>query len=182
MQAGVVWLAPAVMSSFYLYQAFHSTKLQERITKAAIAAVLLIGMIFLPTATAKVLPVAIQLLLMHFFGRTLFAQHAPPLIERFVRLEFTELPANMVAYSRLLTLIWTGFFALNALICIFLTFFAPVSWWAIYTGVGIFLLTVLLMIAEYVYRHFKFPELEFPDLKSSLQNRVMNCRSIFGYH
>jgi uncharacterized membrane protein len=178
-QSGVVWFAPMVIISFYLYQAFHSVSRQERVTKTTIAGVLLIGVIFFSAATAKILPVAIQLLLMQFFGKTLFPKHAPPLIERFVRLEFAELPAGMVAYSRLLTMIWTGLFAFNTLVCVLLAFFAPVSWWAVFTGVGIFLLTGLLMIGEYIYRHFLFPELEFPDLKSSMKNRVKNCKSIW---
>jgi uncharacterized membrane protein len=179
MQAGVVWFAPAVIISFYLYQAFHTNDAKIRLSKASIAGALLIGVIFFQAATAKILPVLIQLMLMHFFGKTLLKSHAPSLIERFVRLEFAELPPGIAEYCRQLTLIWTAFFAFNAVVCLMLAFFAPISWWAIYTGVGIFILTGLLMMGEYIYRHFLFPDMEIPNVKSSVKSMVINCRSIW---
>ena len=178
-QAGVVWFAPLMIISFYLYQAFHSTDTKVRLGKASIAAMLLIGVIFFQAATAKLLPVAIQLMLMHFFGKTLLKSHAPSLIERFVRLEFPEFPPGVAEYCRLLTIIWTGFFAFNVVVCSLLALYAPAAWWAIYTGVGLFVLTGLLMVGEYIYRHFRFPELEIPDVKSSIKSMAINCRSIW---
>jgi hypothetical protein len=56
---------------------------------------------------------------------------------------------------------------------------AYVSWWAMYTGVGIFVLTGLMMVGEYVYRHFLFPDLEIPSVKSSIKSMAINCRSIW---
>jgi uncharacterized membrane protein len=96
-----------------------------------------------------------------------------------VRLEFAEFPPGVAEYCRLLTVIWTGFFAANALICLLLAFYAPTSWWAMYTGVGIFVLTGLLMVGEYVYRHFLFPDMEIPSVKSSVKSMAINCRSIW---
>lgn len=178
-QAGVVWFAPMMIIGLYLYQAVNTTEAKVRFSKAGIAGVLLIGVFFYQALTAKLLPVAIQLMLMHFFGKTLLKEHGPSLIERFVRLEFPEFPPGIPEYCRLLTVIWTGFFAFNVLVCLLLAFVAPASWWAIYTGVGIFVLTGLLMIGEYIYRHFRFPELEIPDVKSSVKTMVINCRSIW---
>lgn len=178
-QAGVVWFAPMMIIGFYLYQAVYATDAKVRLTKGAIAGVMLVGVIFYQALTAKLLPVVIQLMLMHFFGKTLLKEHGPSLIERFVRLEFPEFPPGIPEYCRLLTVIWTGFFAFNFFICLWLAFFAPAAWWAIYTGVGIFVLTGLLMIGEYIYRHFRFPELEIPDVKSSVKTMAVNCQSIW---
>lgn len=179
LQAGVVWFAPMMIIGLYSYQAVNATDDKTRFTKAGIAGSLIIGVIFFQAATAKLLPVAIQLMLMHFFGKTLLKSHAPSLIERFVRLEFEEFPPGVVEYCRLLTIIWTGFFAFNVVVCLLLAFFAPASWWAIYTGVGIFILTGVLMIGEYIYRHFLFPEMEIPNVKSSVKSMVINCKSIW---
>jgi uncharacterized membrane protein len=115
--------------------------------------------------------------LMYFFGKTLL--HGPPLIERFVRLEFTELPTGIVEYCRQLTILWTGFFAFNAVMCSSLALWAPPSWWALYTGIIIFVLTGLLMVGEYIFRHYKFPDLHIPDIKSSARNMVTNTRKIW---
>lgn len=178
-QAGVVWFAPMMIIGLYSYQAVYATDDKTRFTKAGIAGVMLIGVFFYQALTAKLLPVVIQLMLMHFFGKTLLKEHGPSLIERFVRLEFPEFPPGIPEYCRLLTVIWTGFFALNVLVCLLLAFVAPASWWAIYTGVGIFVLTGLLMVGEYIYRHFRFPELEIPDVKSSVKTMAINCKSIW---
>lgn len=178
-QAGVVWFAPMMIIGLYLYQAVHTTEAKVRFTKGGIAGVLLIGVFFYQALTAKILPVAIQLMLMHFFGKTLLKEHGPSLIERFVRLEFPEFPPGIPEYCRLLTVIWTGFFAFNVVVCLWLAFFAPASWWALYTGVIMFVLTGLLMVGEYIYRHFRFPDLEIPDVKSSVKTMAVNCRSIW---
>lgn len=183
MQAGVVWFAPAAIIGFYLYQAFSTQDNKVRLTKGGIALGLSIGAIFFQAATAKLLPVAIQLMLMYFFGKTLSKQYAPPLIERFVSLEFEQIPPEIVVYCRQLTVLWTGFFAFNAFVCTLLAFFAPDAWWAIYTGVGIFMLTIILMVGEYIIRRFLFPDLEIPSVKSSVKNMVSNCRALWqGVH
>jgi uncharacterized membrane protein len=94
-------------------------------------------------------------------------------------MEFSELPAGVIEYCRQLTILWTGFFAFNALMCSGLALWGQSSWWAVYTGVIIFLLTGVLMIGEYIYRHYKFPDMEIPDLKTSARNMVVNARQIW---
>lgn len=177
MEKGVVWFAPSIILGVYLYQGIKTQNTRSRIYKFAIAGVLLAGTIFFQSLTAKLLPFFIQLMLMHFFGHTLF--NGPPLIERFVRMEFPELPPGIAQYCRQLTWLWTGFFAFNAIMCLILAFWAPDSWWAIYNGVLIFVLTALLMVGEYIWRHFKFPDLDIPSPKSSAKNMIVNGRKIW---
>lgn len=176
-QEGIVWFAPLVIASIYFYQGFREEKIAARARKLMMALALILGIIFFQSLTAKLLPTLIQLFLMHFFYKTLI--HGPPLIERFVRLEFSELPPGVIEYCRQLTMLWTGFFAFNALICSGLALWGQSSWWAVYTGVIIFLLTGVLMIGEYIFRHYKFPDMEIPDLKTSARNMVVNARQIW---
>ena len=68
----------------------------------------------------------------------------------------------LVNYCRYLTIMWTSFFVFNVLACVFLALFAPVEWWAIYTGVLILLLTGVLMVAEYIWRHFYLRSIDLP--------------------
>lgn len=178
-EQGGVWLAPSIIAAYYLYQAFHSSNSMIRIKKLLTVLILLIGVVYFQAITAKIIPVFIQLTLMHFFGKTLLEGKGPPLIERFVRLEFPEFPPGIDVYCRQLTILWAGFFALNSMVCIALALWAPASWWALYTGVGIFLSTLLLMVAEYIWRHFWFPELDIPDVKSSAKNMIINGRQIW---
>lgn len=176
-ESGLIWLAPVFFSGVYIYQALLSPNKQTRLMKLIIAAGLLAGAVFLQSVTAKLLPVLIQLLFMFFFGRTLYK--GPPLIESFVRLEFPEFPPGITHYCRQLTLLWTGFFAFNALMSTGLAIWGPDSWWAFYNSILILILIGALMIGEYIYRHFRFPNLDIPKPASTIKTMVINGRKIW---
>ncbi len=177
MGSGLVWLAPLLISILYAYQASQTQNAKKKLLKLLLALALLIGAFFLQSVTAKLMPIIIQLLMMFFFGRTLFT--GSPLIERFVRYDYPDLPNEVVIYARQLTWLWTGFFAFNALMCAVLALFASDYWWAIYNGVMIYSLTFLLMVGEYIYRHFRFPGWEIPSPMATARNIIINSRSIW---
>lgn len=178
-ESGMVWIAPAIFSGIFLLQALSARSLKVKMLKALIAISLLLGSYYLQTITAKVLPVLIQLLLMYFFGRTLLKNKGPSFIESFVRLEFPVMPVHLCEYCRRLTMMWTVFFANNALICIALAVWGNDKWWALFNGVFIYLMIGLLTIGEYIYRHFRFPELAIPDPKSTIKTLFVNGRKIW---
>ncbi|MGR8997544.1 MAG: hypothetical protein ACU88J_00655 [Gammaproteobacteria bacterium] len=179
MESGMVGLAPAIFSGIYLFQAFAARKVKIKIYKALIAIALLLGAYYLQTITAKVLPVLIQLLLMYFFGRTLLKGKGPSFIESFVRLEFPEFPPGISEYCRQLTILWTGFFAFNAIMCVVLAIWGTDFWWTLYNGVLIYLMIGVLVIGEYIYRHFRFPYLGIPDPQSTIKTMIVNGRKIW---
>lgn len=178
-ESGMVWLAPAIFSGLYLLRAFAAKRLKTRVYKGLVAIALLLGAFYLQTITAKVLPVLIQLMLMAFFGRTLLKDKGPSLIERFVRLEFPEFPPGISDYCRQLTILWTSFFAFNAVMCVVLAIWGSDFWWTLYNGVFIYLMIGVLMVGEYVYRHFRFPGLGIPDPKSTIRTMIVNGRKIW---
>ncbi|NOT84279.1 MAG: hypothetical protein HOP02_05720 [Methylococcaceae bacterium] len=177
LQAGFVWLAPAIVSAILLQQALGATDVGVRNKKALLALSLMGGMVFFPDFTAKLIPSLIQLALMHFFGKTLIK--GPPLIERFVRLEFSDIPEELLTYVRHLTIVWTAFFGFNVLMCSGLALWGQPAWWALYSGVIMFALTGLLMVGEYIFRHYRFPTLEIPDVKASMRTMILNSRQIW---
>lgn len=178
-QYGDVWIAPLIIISFYLYQALKTTDNKKRLTKILFVMLLFAGLFHFQALTAKLMPILVQLILLHFFGKTLLKGHGPSLIERFVRLEFAEFPPGIVEYCRQLTIMWTAFFAFNIVTCIALALWAPASWWAIFTGIGMFAGTAILMVGEYICRPFLFPDLEIPDVKSSARNMIVNGRKVW---
>jgi uncharacterized membrane protein len=178
-ESGMVWLAPAIFSGIYLLQSFAARNVKIRIYKALVSIVLLLGAYYLQTITAKVLPVLIQLMLMYFFGRTLLKGKGPSLIESFVRLEFPEFQPGISEYCRQLTIMWTGFFAFNAIMCVALANWGTHFWWMLYNGVIIYLMIVVLMVGEYVYRHFRFPGLGIPDPQATIKTMIVNGRRIW---
>jgi uncharacterized membrane protein len=81
-------------------------------------------------------------------------------------------------------MLWTSFFAFNVLACVILAVAAPVEWWAIYTGVLIFVLTALIMVAEYIWRFFLFRRIELPaeqipGIRESAKTMLVNGRKIW---
>ena len=178
-ESGMVWLAPAIFSGIYLLQAFTARNMKIRIYKGLIAIALLLGAYYLQTITAKVIPVLIQLMLMFFFGRTLLKGKGPSLIESFVRLEFPDFPPGVSEYCRQLTILWTGFFAFNAIMCVGLAIWGSSIWWTLYNGVFIYLMIGILMIGEYIYRHFRFPGLGIPDPQATIRTMIVNGRKIW---
>ena len=178
-ESGMVWLAPAIFSGIFLLQAYASRNMKTRIYKALIAVALLLGAYYLQTITAKVLPVLIQLMLMYFFGRTLLPGKGPSFIESFVRLEFPEFPPGVSEYCRQLTVLWTGFFAFNAGMCVILAIWGADLWWTLYNGVFIYVMIGVLTIGEYIYRHFRFPDLGIPDPQSTIKTMIVNGRKIW---
>lgn len=185
-QEGVVWFAPTAIASLYFYQALKAQALLLCLKKFSIVLVLLLGAIFYPDLMAKLIPIIIQLSLMLFFGKTLRKNKGPSLIERFARLEFPDdmMPPALIKYCRYLTILWTSFFAFNICMCILLALFAPVEWWAVYTGILIFVLSTFLMVAEYIWRHFylrtlDLPHERIPKFKEAMKNMIANGRKIW---
>jgi uncharacterized membrane protein len=183
-QQGLVWFAPSVIASLYFVQAIKAKTIQIRSQKIVIVLLLIVGTVYYQNLMAKLIPVFIQLNLMLFFGKTLLIGKGPSVIERFAKLSFPQIPPLLSQYCRYLTLIWTIFFAINALTCVVLALYAPVEWWMLYTGVIILMLTGLLIVVEYIWRHFYFrtvslPEKLIPNVKESIKSMAINGRKIW---
>jgi uncharacterized membrane protein len=119
-------------------------------------------------------PLAINLLLVWFFGRTLVPGREPLVtaIARFVR---GRLDPDVERYTRRVTWAWCGFFAANAAVSAALAAFAPLAAWSVYTNVLATPLLALMFVGEYAYRRRRFPALEHvPPL--ALLERLVKAR------
>lgn len=116
-------------------------------------------------------PVAINLLLCWLFGRTL-APGREPLIALFARMEQGELDARLARYTRCLTGVWTGFFALMALACVALAVFAPLWLWSLFANVLNYLLAALLFVGEYAWRRLRLRRYRHASLPQLVRNIV----------
>ncbi len=174
---GFVWLAPVVFSLLLVWQGRQVRDKSIAIKKYGYALLLIACSIVLPSLTAKLIPIATHITLALFFGRTLLV--GPPLIERFVRLQFSDFPPGVVEYCRNLTVLWTVFFIFNTLACIALALWAPAIWWTLYNGVVITVVTILLLIGEYIWRHYRFPDLDIPSARSSAEAMIKHGREIW---
>jgi uncharacterized membrane protein len=104
-------------------------------------------------------PLAINLLLLWFFARTL-APGREPLVTAIARFVRGRLDPEVERYTRHVTWAWCAFFAANAAVSAVLAALAPLSAWSVYTNVLATPLFVLMFAAEYAYRRRRFPGLK----------------------
>jgi len=76
----------------------------------------------------------------------------PPLIERVARLMEPDLPAEAVAYTRKVTWVWVGFFAINGTCSALLAAWGPLSWWTFYNGILAYAAMGALFAVEWLCR------------------------------
>jgi uncharacterized membrane protein len=138
---GALWLARALSQRGKPGNAW--------MTAIALAFCLLLGL----SAEEQLLrwyPVLLNGLLMVTFGLSL--KYGPPLIERLARIREPYLPEVAIRHIRRVTQVWTLFFLLNGLVVVALNFWAPLSWWTLYTGLIAYALMGLLFVGEWLIR------------------------------
>ncbi|GAB7530846.1 membrane protein [Pseudomonas sp. 3A(2025)] len=95
-------------------------------------------------------PVLISAFMLCLFGTSLI--RGMPIVERMARLSDPDLPEVAIRYTRQVTWVWCGFFLVNGLIAASLTLWAPLHWWALWTGLISYGLMGLLFAGEWIVR------------------------------
>lgn len=95
-------------------------------------------------------PVLVSAFMLSLFGSSLV--YGPPIVERMARLQRPDLPESGVRYTRRITQVWCVFFLGNGLTAAALTLWAPLAWWALYTGLISYALMGLLFAGEWFAR------------------------------
>jgi len=116
---------------------------------AAIALLALLGVE--PMLAAKAYPVLVSLAVATLFAASLI--WPPSLIERIARRRDPDLPAPAIAYTRIVTWIWTLFLLANAAVATALALWASLELWALWTGLVSYLLMGALLFGELALRH-----------------------------
>ena len=90
-----------------------------------------------------------------FFARTLLPGNEP-LIVQVIRADIREVPADMAAYARGLTMVWTVFFASMTAACVGLALWADLATWSWFANVLNPLAAALLFFGEHLIRPRRF--------------------------
>lgn len=99
-------------------------------------------------------PVLVNAVFLTVFAYSLMVP--PSTIERLARLQDPNLPPAAIAYTRGVTQVWCGFFALNGAIALYTAMFSSIAQWSFYNGFLAYLLMGLLFAGEYCARcYFK---------------------------
>lgn len=94
-----------------------------------------------------------MILLGFMFGGTLGRGHADALCSRIAQFVIVKpLDANYLHYTWIVTLVWTIFFAINAVVSVPLFFFGPIEVWSAFANLVTPLLLGVMFAGEYLIR------------------------------
>ncbi len=122
----------------------------------AVVGLIVLGVVLNDPVYVLLMPVLINAALLVGFGVTL--RQPVSMVERFARLQHPDLPDAHLPYCRKVTLVWCVFFVVNGTIAAGLALWAPVSWWALYTGIIAYALMGCMFTGEYIVRKVRFRE------------------------
>jgi uncharacterized membrane protein len=145
------WEFALLLGALWLGRVLTTEKRPGAVVTALIAIgfCLLLGLFNSP-ALLRWYPVLISLSMLILFGQSLI--YGPPIVERLARIREPELPEVAIAYTRTVTQVWCWFFFGNGLIATLLTIWAPLAWWALWTGLLSYALMGLLFAGEWIVR------------------------------
>jgi uncharacterized membrane protein len=102
----------------------------------------------------RLYPTIINLALLGVFGFSLV--RPPSMIEKIaVQMGMRRDPGN-IAYTRVVTMVWCGFFAFNACVSAGVTISGSLAAWTIYNGLLSYVLIGVVFGAEFLYRQHHF--------------------------
>lgn len=131
---------------------------------------------FAPALLVFLPPAAINVAFGIYFASTLRAGREPR-IARFARLERdATLPADLAAYTRRLTWIWTVLFFASAAAGLLLAAFAPLTVWSTFANLVSYLLVAGLFAGEYAWRRWRYREYRHAPLHALLRIVVRDSR------
>lgn len=107
------------------------------------------------TAALYLPPILLSAALLVLFGRTL-QRGREPLVTRMARVLMNEDEPAVRQYTRVVTQVWTVFFALMLAESVLLALFAPLAIWSLFTNFINYLLIFLLFCAELCIRKLRF--------------------------
>lgn len=96
-------------------------------------------------------PALISIGMLILFAVTL--KYPPSMIEMIARAQDPQLPTAGIAYTRKVTWLWCGFFALNGSIALYSALYGSRAFWVLYNGVISYIFMGLLLAGEWLWRH-----------------------------
>jgi uncharacterized membrane protein len=172
----IAWLGALLVFSLVVWKLHHRDNWLW-LALALLVGILVSARLFGIDAILRLSPLLIHISLFYIFMQSL---NTTPLIEQFARLDFGDaLPAEITAYCRKLTILWTIFFAANIAGCTWLAILGDDATWVLYNGLIVYLLIGALLLGEYLWRRIAFPDLEIPSLAHTIRSIINNGHKIW---
>jgi len=146
--------AVAVLCAVYVLRLVvpGSRRSPGHVTLALLAAVAGVAAVaaFDADLSVRLYPVFMNAALFVAFASTLF--NPPSMIERFALITEPSLPPHAVAYTRIVTMVWVGFFLINGAIALWTAVAASWAVWTLYNGCVVYIVLGCLFLIEYLVR------------------------------
>ena len=97
-------------------------------------------------------PVGLNLLFFIIFTVSIF--NPPSVIEQLARLQHKDFPPEAVRYTRNVTVVWSVFFVINALISSWTVLYGTLESWTLYNGLISYIAMGLLIVLEILIRKY----------------------------
>lgn len=182
----VVYHVPFVIACllplFYVVLArpFSGTRKQVLIKSSILfllAIIALLSWYYLDHSIIYLPPILMISVILFPFFRSVLPGHTP-LITRFYQLTKKENNPQVMKYTDKVTWVWVIFIILLLINTIFLTFFAPLETWSLFTNFINYLLMLALLVLEWVFRIFWLKECESP-VEFARQLLTIDQRELF---
>ncbi len=129
-----------------------SRKTPGHVTLALLAAVAGVAAVAAVDAdlSVRLYPFFMNAALLVAFASTLF--HPPSMIERFALITEPSLPPHAVVYTRIVTMVWVGFFLINGAVALWTALAASWTTWTLYNGCIVYIVVGCLFVIEFLVR------------------------------
>jgi uncharacterized membrane protein len=129
-----------------------SKKMPGHMTLALLAAVAGVAVVAVIDGdlSVRLYPVFMSAVMFVAFASTLL--HPPSMIERFALITEPSLPPHAVVYTRIVTMVWAGFFLVNGAVALWTAVAGSWAVWTLYNGCIVYVLMGVLLVIEYLVR------------------------------
>lgn len=130
-----------------------ATLSKSKIDLAIAACAMLLGLCsfcFDPAFFLKLYPVLVNAVMLILFAFSLRTER--PMIERFARLRYKDLPEAGITHCRSATRWWCCFFVVNGALALDSVLFRSDEWWTLYNGCISYVLIAVMFLVEWLVR------------------------------
>ena len=152
-------MAPAVLGCALILMLLVRSRIfrvhQTKILLLALTLAIIAAIVFLVDESALILklyPAIMNFSLLGVFFYTLI--HPPSMIERIARKMPIKVSSRVGPYTRVVTMVWCGFFLLNGMIATLVAIGGSLEVWTVYNGLVSYAIMGLLIVVELIVRAY----------------------------
>lgn len=151
-QLGMVLLVLFVIRLFFTRLQTSRDRLQMFLPLAMVMGLVILTWFFQQPHYLLWYPVGLNFTFLILFAFSLW--HPPTVIESIARRMRKDMPAEVIVYTRKVTMVWCVFFAVNMLVAAWTVLSGSIELWTIYNGFISYIIAFLILSGEILIRKY----------------------------